>query len=150
MIKLSTGLRAAMLSDYGMRAMMYKGRILVYSGTQPADADDAPIGTLLGMVTQDGLPAVPGDDAGGLLLTTPPGIPTLLTHEGNWVFKGTASGSPGWWRFVWNLNDTGAESPFFPRIDGSVSDTVINFPSAVTASTEITGIQFNLFYVAQL
>jgi hypothetical protein len=139
-----------MVGDYGLRAMMHMGRILVYSGTQPDDADDAPNGTLLARITQEGLTAVPGAQVGGLLLTPSSTTPTLLTHEGNWVLKGVASGTPGWWRFVWNLNDPGEASPFFPRIDGSVADTVINLPSTVNSSTEISGVQFNLFYVAQL
>lgn len=150
MIKLSTGLRAAMIEDYGLRAMMYQGRILVYSGDQPEDADLAPTGTLLGRITQGGLVAVPGAQEGGLLLRLSSTTPTLLTHEGNWVFKGAASGVPGWWRFVWNLNDSGVDSPSLPRIDGSVADTVLNLPPSITAATEIPGVQFNLYYVSQL
>jgi hypothetical protein len=150
MIKLSTALRGAMVGDYGLRAMMYRGRILVYSGEQPPNADNAPNGTLLARITQEGLTAVPGSQVGGLLLTPSPSTPTLITHEGNWVLKGVAAGTPGWWRFVWNLNDPGTASPSFPRIDGSVADTVVNLPSSVTGSTEISGVQFNLFYQAQL
>lgn len=144
MIQLSSGLRGAMLWDSGLRLMMWRGRINVYSGPQPQSADLAPTGTLLGYITEDGTAWVPGAEAGGLR-TDGVGM-THLVHVGDWVLKGVASGTPGWWRFVWNDNDSGLDSPNLPRIDGVVGESLFNLPSVINASTEVSGVEFNLFW----
>lgn len=146
MIRLSTGLRGAMVGDYGLRAMMYRGHIQLYTGPQPESADAAPTGTLLARISQNGATPVAGFDVGGLLLTQDPSTLTLLRNQGPWVLTGLANGVPGWWRFVWNLDDPGVASLFYPRIDGSVEDTIARLPAEITSSTVVSGIQFNFFH----
>lgn len=52
-LRLSTGLRNALAQGMGFAAAMNRGSILIYSGAQPATADAAVTGTLLGTVTQN-------------------------------------------------------------------------------------------------
>ena len=123
-LRLSSPLRDAVVSNYGLGAMMTGGHIQVYSGTQPDTADMPPTGTLLAFITQDGLPiALPGesDDSGLMMqLGTNAGE---LTNAGSWVLVGKASGEPGWWRFVGEPVDTGAAATTECRIDGAVTDS---------------------------
>lgn len=50
-LRLSTGARNKMLNASGFSGLFNKGSINIYSGSQPATADAAPTGTLLGIVT---------------------------------------------------------------------------------------------------
>lgn len=50
-VRLSTGLREAMLAGLSFEAVFNRGSIQVYSGTQPTTADAAVTGTLLGTAT---------------------------------------------------------------------------------------------------
>lgn len=50
-VRLSTGARNGMAGRMGFAAMFNKGYINVYSGAQPANADAAATGTLLGTIT---------------------------------------------------------------------------------------------------
>lgn len=47
MEKYSTGIRNAVLSQDDLRTLVKNGKLLIYSGTQPTDADQAVSGTLL-------------------------------------------------------------------------------------------------------
>lgn len=137
-IRLSSGLRDSIVSNYGLGAMMYKGHIQVYSGAQPASADMPPTGTLLAFVTQDGLPIpVPGDDVGGLMLQLGANAGELV-NDGSWVMKGVASGTPGWWRFVAAPIDAGMLSVTACRIDGAVGDSIAPALGPVTPATSET------------
>ena len=50
-LRFSTGLRNNLAGNKGFASTFAKGSILIYSGTQPATADSAVTGTLLGTVT---------------------------------------------------------------------------------------------------
>lgn len=50
-VRLSTGLRTNLAGTTGFAAVFNRGSINIYSGTQPATADSAATGTLLGVVT---------------------------------------------------------------------------------------------------
>ena len=146
MIRLSTGLRAALLWDAGLRQMMWRGVIEIYTGAQPATADAAPTGTLLGRITEDGDAFTPGSSTGGL--QTEEKTITSIQHTGNWVLNGVGTGTPGWWRFVWNLNDTGAVSLYYPRIDGAVGESLLNMPTTISPATEIENVEFNFYFLS--
>lgn len=145
MIRLSSGLRGAMLYDSGLRAMMYWGTIHIYTGEQPPSADLAPTGTLVGRITQDGLGFTPGGVPGGLI--TESRTLTSIQHLGNWVVKGAATGRPGWWRFKWNGLDDNEDSLFVPRIDGTVGESLFNLPEQLNAATEIENVEFNFYFL---
>lgn len=129
-IRLSSGLRDAVVTNYGLGAMLFGGHLQIYSGEQPASADMAPSGTLLALVTQDGKPTT----AGGLKLTYGPKVGELI-NDGAWVLKGVASGAPGWWRFVGAHPDDGTQSAYFARLDGAVGDSVQDMPALIADTT---------------
>lgn len=130
-IRLSSGLRDAVITNYGLGAMLFGGHIQVYSGPQPDSADMAPSGALLALVTQDGSPAA---TTGGLKLTYGPKAGELI-NDGAWVLEGVASGTPGWWRFVGPHPDDGAHSAYFARLDGAVNDSVQDMPALIADMT---------------
>lgn len=135
MIRTSTGLASAMMSGYGLRAMMGYGSVKVYTGAQPEIADFAPTGTHLGNITQDGLAFNPGTAAGGLQFANT--FPRSISKSGTWRLKGITSGIPGWFRWVWNGEDLETLSSYFPRIDGAVGSDMILSVSTITAATDI-------------
>lgn len=51
-LRLSTGVRNGLTQSLGLAGLFNRCSILIYSGTQPASADAAVTGTLLGIVTQ--------------------------------------------------------------------------------------------------
>lgn len=53
-LRISTALRNALASGYGLRELLRDGRLYVYSGSQPADADTDVSGILLVTFTLDG------------------------------------------------------------------------------------------------
>lgn len=53
-VRQSTGLRNLLCSTKGFSGAITNGEIRIYTGSQPATADAAPTGVLLGVVTKDG------------------------------------------------------------------------------------------------
>lgn len=142
-VRLSSGLRSAMITEYGLGIMMNLGRILIYTGQQPESADNPPTGQLIGFVSQEGVTPIPNEVLGGLRLKHG-SIPGSLENDGNWVLRGTATGTAGWWRFVWNVEDDGTLSNFLPRIDGAVGESLI---LASPAILPVTGIPIQSFKI---
>ena len=136
MIRLSTGLRNALMGSSGLRAMMNYGVIDVYSGTAPAVADMVPTGTRLARITQNGLPFVAGSLPGGLI--TKKGMTGQLINDGTWVMTGLATGAAGWWRWKWNVHDPDTFSLFYPRVDGLVNETLVLLDTAVSPGSTTT------------
>lgn len=136
MIRLSSGLRSSIVTNYGLGLLMQYGRIHVYTGSQPLSADFAPTGTLLATVSQDGITPISDQLPGGLELSGGAQAGQLV-KVGTWVIRGSVAGTPGWWRFVWNSEDDASDSTFLPRIDGMVGESlVLGFPmiSAFTSA----------------
>jgi hypothetical protein len=117
--------------------MMNGGLIRVYSGTIPSSPDGAPVGTELGRITTDGLEFMfPGDPLGaGLMLSS--ASPGILTNSGNWRLKGIVSGTAGWWRWCWAIEDLQAYSTYYPRVDGVLGDELVLNTSSITPSTNV-------------
>jgi len=147
MIKLSSGLRNAMVTQYGLQAMLNYGRIYVYSGTQPNSADDAPTGTLLGFISDSGDIPQPGFITGGLIIAEGENAGSL-EKSGTWVLTGVASGVIGWWRFVWNLHDSNTFSETMPRIDGAFGDSFTMADGFVSPATSTPIANFYLEFPA--
>lgn len=126
-----------MVWSYGLALMMNYGHIRVYGGAaQPLDADYPPAGNLLGLVCSDGVTPIPDATAGGLQLALT-GHGKLGMAGDNWVLKGLASGTPTWWRFVWNAYDDETTSDYYPRIDGAVGESLfLNSPTIETFTGE--------------
>lgn len=121
-IRMSSGLRTALMADTGMAAAMQDGYILIYSGPQPEIPDKAPTGSLLGHITTNGSPppSLPAGFAGSLRFYAD--RPGSLINRGDWVISGLRAGKPGWWRFV-TYDDRGGTSSKAYRIDGSVGES---------------------------
>lgn len=135
MIKLSTGLASAVLGDYGLSRMMNRGIIDIYSGTPPEQPHMSPTGTWLGRITKNGNTFIAGSSTNGLLLDrTEPGV---LKDSGDWVLKGVANGTAGWWRWKWYLADPNTTDPYYPRVDGLVGDSLFLTTTNITLSTNM-------------
>jgi len=135
-IRLSAGLQSSLLTEFGLAAMMNYGVIEVYSGAQPITASDAPTGTLLGTITEDGLDFTSGSTAGGLR-TAYSGPLGGLVKQGTWRLRGAADGAPGWWRWKWNAADDDSESLFLPRVDGEVGESLVLGINQISPTTNI-------------
>jgi hypothetical protein len=110
-VKTSTGLRNAMLDTGSFKGTMATAKLMIYSGTAPADADAATTGTLLCTVTGPTAAALAWDTSalGGVISKSP-----------SQTWSGTCSaGTAGYYRVV-NSADTGASSTTQPRIQGTV------------------------------
>lgn len=120
MLRFSTGLRNGILNATGIKEAMADGVIRIYSGAQPASADNAVTGTLLLEVTVNGGAFAHGTATNGLEFDAPAsGILAKAAAEA-WRGTGLADGVAGWFRFCANPVDTGGSSTTLARIDGSV------------------------------
>lgn len=94
------------------------GTIEIRTGTQPADPDDAPTGTLL--VTID-LPADALTPASG----------GTITKQGNWYGTITTSGTAGWARFI----SADTTKTFDVSVGESLADLIIDEAELVEDET---------------
>ena len=116
-VRLSTGLRAAMLNggtEGGMKGALSGGTIRIYSGPQPISADAPATGTLLGIVTVDGA-------GGGLHFDTSTDGTLSKAAAEDWKFNGIAAGTAGWFRFGAEGGGFDSNSNTEPRIDGTIA-----------------------------
>lgn len=118
-VRLSTQLRTNLAGSTGFAATFANGVIEIYSGTQPASADSAVTGTLLGTVTLNSGAFVPGVATNGL--TFGAAANGAVSKSGTWSFNGVAAGTAGWFRLKGNAADAGAISTTLPRLDGSIA-----------------------------
>jgi hypothetical protein len=148
MVQYSDGLITALFGEQGvetgangLKGLMKNGVIRVYSGAQPASANDAPTGTLLGSITTAGLAFTEGSPTGGLQLLAPVGR-TVSKAASGWTYTGVAAGTMGWFRFQANAVDNDSLSTSLVRIDGSIGITtgdlrVTNVTSAIGSTATI-------------
>ena len=132
-VRLSTQLRTNLAGSTGFAASFANGIIEIYTGSQPATADAAVTGTLLGTVTLNSLAFTPGSATNGLTFAAAAG--GAVSKTGVWSFNGVAAGTAGWFRLKGNAVDAGAISTVLPRLDGSiaVSGADLNLSNIVIA-----------------
>ena len=106
-----------MAGTLGFAAIFEKGIIEIRTGTQPASADAAPTGTLLGTVTIASGAFTPGSPTNGLTFAAASNGSVAKT--GVWSFNGIAAGVAGWFRLKANAVDNNSVSTTLPRLDGS-------------------------------
>lgn len=119
-VRLSTGLRNALAgTGGGFATALANGVIEIYSGSQPATADSAVNGTLLGTVTLNSGAFTPGNSTNGLTFAA--AANGSVSKSGVWSFNAVATGTAGWFRFKGNAVDAGGVSTTAIRMDGSVA-----------------------------
>ena len=118
-IRLSTGTRNALCSTAGFSSIFANGIVEIRTGTQPATADAAATGTLLGTVTLNSGAFTPGTATNGLTFAAASG--GAVSKSGVWSFNGVAAGTAGWFRLKGNAVDAGGVSTVLPRLDGSIA-----------------------------
>lgn len=112
-MKVSTGLRNAMLGTASLKNTLTTMVMRIYSGAPPADADAAVTGTLLVTISKDGAGTAMG------LGTAAAGIISKAAAE-TWQGTVASSGTAGYFRLV-NTADAGGASTTEPRIQGTVA-----------------------------
>jgi len=107
-VRLSTGMVNAAAN--AIRTTYANAVGAVYTGTQPANADAAETGTLLGYITKDGGPFVAGEATNGLNWEDAvDGVCAKPTDE-EWSIIPVASGTAGYARIYANAMVTGAST----------------------------------------
>lgn len=119
---LSTAFREGILGRSSFDDLMNYGSIRIFSGPQPATADAAEQGTLLGVVTAGGGAWSAGSPDNGLIYTRN-GLYLVNDATQQWLFTALASGTAGWFRVVGNAADTGGNDITACRIDGAIGGT---------------------------
>jgi hypothetical protein len=113
-VRVSSGLRNGLLASNSFKGLFEAGSgffIDIYSGSQPASSDDAPIGTKLVTLS---------NNSGGTTLTFASSAASgALAKEPSQVWSGSAiaTGTAGWFRLR-RHDDTNASSSSFVRYDG--------------------------------
>lgn len=104
-LRLSTGLKKGLLTTGDFKTLMDNGVLVVYSGSQPADADSVENGTKLMEITDSGAAtAVPMGAGDGLTFDEPEGTgsDTLMPKAAAETWQeasALATGTAGWFRF---------------------------------------------------
>ena len=107
-MRLSTGMAQGLASGSGFVEQMNYGVCRVFTGTQPASADDAETGTLLVEFTAAAAAFTPGSNTNGLEFDTPVGGVVSKKSSQEWSGVPVASGTAGYARFYDNSRTTGA------------------------------------------
>lgn len=121
-LKLSTGMRNLLAGQDGFSSIFDGGVIEVRTGAQPATADAAATGTLLGTITTDGGAFTPGSPTNGLTWAAAD-AGGVSKSASTWRFTGLAAGVAGWFRLKGNAADAGGASTVLPRLDGSIASS---------------------------
>lgn len=142
-LKASTALRNAMLSGTGLKTAIALGKINIYAGAVPADADAAVTGTLLTTITLN-------STATGLSLgTAASGILPKAVEV--WSGVNVATGTATYFRYV-AVGDTGALSTTQSRLQGTcgtanadLNMTSVNLTSGATQTIDAANIVLPTF-----
>lgn len=134
-----------MAGTLGFAAIFEKGIIEIRTGSQPASADAAPTGTLLGVVTIASGAFTPGSPTNGLTFAAATG--GSVSKTGVWSFNGIAAGVAGWFRLKANALDNDTVSTTLPRLDGSCAVSggdmnLSNISIAIGAPNTIDAFQY--------
>ena len=111
-----------------IKEIFENSKLIIYTGSQPASADDAPIGTKLVEITKNSsgnFDLVFDEASDGSINKVP---------SDNWSGQAINSGTAGWFRLLVN-GDTEVYSTTDPRIDGAVGTSNAEL---IMADTNIT------------
>lgn len=116
-VRFSTQTRTNLAASFA--TTFANGIIEIRTGSQPASADAAATGTLLGTVTLSSGAFTPGTATNGL--TFGAAASGAVSKTGVWSFAGIAAGTAGWFRLKANALDNDTLSTALPRVDGSIA-----------------------------
>jgi len=118
-LRVSKAYVAKILGPYSFAEIFRYGALKVFTGAQPASANHAETGTMLGIVSANGGAWAHGDPANGIefILQDSVVLSALLPALGVYPIAG---GAAGWGRLVANEYDPGADSYDYPRIDFAI------------------------------
>jgi len=128
-----------------MKNALAFGRLDIYSGTQPLDADSAETGTLLVSITLGSGTFVPGTKTNGINLkelgSDASGTTLSKAIAEAWSGSAVASATAGWFRHYDNAVDTGISTSAV-RADGAVgtSGAELNMSNTTISSGGTTSI----------
>jgi hypothetical protein len=118
-LRLSTGLRQALLGSQDFQAEFALSFINIYTGSQPSGADDAATGVLLATIYSDGA-------AVGISFDAPvAGIVAKAIAE-TWSGVAGAEGTAGWFRLFEAGGNPAILSATESRVDGNVATSGAN------------------------
>ena len=145
-IRLSTGCANALAGntstgDASLRDIFHAGVIAVYTGAQPANADAAESGTLLGYITVASGAFTPGSPTNGLVWDDAVDGVCGKPSATEWSITPIADGTAGWARLYDNARVTGA-STTSRRIDMACGVGAGELRWTTTAFT--TGVKFTI------
>lgn len=126
-LKISTGLRNAMLDGTGFKEALADGFIRFYTGTPPATADAAVTGTLLCIVSDN-------STGTGLDLGTPASGTVSKSGAQAWSGVNLATGTATYFRYTENADD-GTSSTTQKRIQGTCGTSGADCNMTSTALT---------------
>lgn len=123
-IQVSTRFKELILGANAFKDIFHGGRILLYSGDQPLNADRPVQGTLIAQVTAHGNPWAAGG-VNGLEFEQEGAFVRRLSAQ-SWRLVAGVAGTPGWFRLVASAEDPGELSYTHPRVDGTVGTLASN------------------------
>lgn len=148
-LRLSTGLRNALMGETGFKGAMDTGVLHIYSGAIPTDADAAEgSGTKLLEITLNGNAFTSGSPTNGLTFNAAVDGMTGKADGETWQGDGLNTLTAAWFRFYANAVDTGVSTTAV-RFDGTVgtsgADLLLTSTNVVTgATTTIDTAEFTL------
>lgn len=123
-------LRLLLAQAEAVRLALANGALYLYSGSQPAEANLAPTGTLIGIATRNAGAWTPGTATNGINFDAAvvSGDDVILNKAAaeTWQFAAVAAGTIGWARFVGNPVDGFAADPTGTR---ARYDMAVSLPS---------------------
>ena len=129
-LRLSTGIRQALLDTADFQTEFAVSFINIYTGTQPADADTAASGTLLATIYSNN----PTDTIG--ISFDPPVLGTISKAVAEtWAGTALATGTAGWYRLFEAGGNPAILSTTESRIDGNISTSGANMNMSSTTIT---------------
>lgn len=144
-IRLSTGMVNAIAGggsgDGSINDILNAAVIAVYTGSQPANADAAESGTLLGYITVESGTFTPGSPTNGLVWDAAVDGVCAKPSETEWSITPIADGTAGWARLYDNARVTGA-STTSKRIDMACG--IGSGELRWTTTAFVTGVKFTI------
>ena len=137
MLQVSTKYKEQILGPHSFESIFNGGRILVFSGPQPATADYPEQGVLLAQVTTSGLAWFPNGAGGAGLHFTRAGAYVTKDEAQDWRLVVSTGGVAGWFRLVGASADDGELSYSAPRIDGAIGAEMILDNTTLTVGQNV-------------